>query len=107
MSNFWKINKNHHGVKARTEWEYRLYYNDDGSVITYTTDDISGNYIVVEREIYAQFRQDVVVRNGQVFNPNRTTQYRKLVPSSEGTETQVDDITLIGPGQKWKLKYYD
>jgi hypothetical protein len=107
MSNFWQVAKNHHGVKAKTEWEYRLYYNDDGTVNTYSTDAISGNYIVVSQSIFAQNRYDVVVKNGQVYNPNLTSQVRKLVPSDQGTETLADDITIIGPGQKWKLRYYD
>jgi len=107
MSNFWKINKDHHGVKAKTEWEYRVYYREDGSIITYTTQDLPGKYIVIEQEVYAQFRQDVVVKDGQLYNPNRTTQFRKLVPSTEGTETLADDITIIGQGQQWELKYYD
>jgi len=107
MSNFWKINKNHHGVQARTEWEYRLYYSDDGSVITYSTDDKPGKYIVVSQSVFAQNRYDVRVENGRLVNLNNITQYRKLVPGEEGTETLVEDITLIGQGQHWKLKYYE
>jgi len=108
MSNFWKIKDKFNGVQTNTDREYRVYYREDGSIITYTTQDLPGNkYIVVEQEVYAQFRQDVIVKDGQLYNPNRTTQFRKLVPSTEGTETLSDDITIIGKGQHWKLKYYD
>jgi len=107
MSNFWKIKDKFHGVQPTTDREYRVYYREDGSVITYTTQDLPGKYIVIEQEIYAQFRQDVVVKDGRLYNPNRTTQFRKLVPSTEGTETLADDITIIGQGQQWKVKYYD
>ena len=107
MSNFWKINKKFHGVKARTHWEYRLYYDDDGNVITYTTDNKPGKYIVVSQSIFAQNRYDIVVKNGLIHNLNRITEYRKLIPSEQGIETLVDDVTIIGTGQHWETKYYD
>ena len=107
MSNFWKINKQYHGVKAKTEWQYRLYYDDDGKVVKYSTDNEPGKYIVISKADYAQGRYDVRVKNGQLEHLNKITQFQKLIPSEQGIETLVDDVTIIGTGQHWETKYYD
>ena len=107
MSNFWEAIKGRKGVTPRTEYEYRVYYRDDGSIVDYTSGEMEGNYIVITKQEFAEGRFDVYVRDGKLINPNKITQYRKLVPSGEGTETLVDDITIIGQGQHWRVKYYD
>lgn len=108
MTAFWDVIKNRQPVQ-RQEFldEYRLYYNEDGTPREYARQEQEGNYIVVSKQEFFEGRLDVRVENGKLVNPNRITQYRKLVPSDEGTETLADDVTIIGPGQKWKVKYYD
>ena len=107
MSNFWKINKKFKGVKAKTHWEYRLYYDDEGNVVKYSTNNEPGKYIVISQLDHAQGRYDVKVKNGKIVNPNKITGYRKLIPSNQGVETSVDDVTIITQGQHWETKYYD
>jgi len=107
MSNFWQVIKDHKGVKPKTKYEYRLYYNEDGSVRCYSSKEIEGDYIVVDQSTFAQNRYDVFVEDGKIVNPHKIKQYRKLVPDIVGTETLEDDITLIGKGRLWKVKYYD
>ena len=107
MTTFWQAARDHTVLKINKELEYRLYYDVLGSVITYSMDNLPHNYIVVDAHTFAQYRLDLRVVDGKVTNPNLVTNVRKLVPSDEGTETLADDITLIGPGQKWKLRYYD
>ena len=108
MTTFWEVIKSRQPVK-RQEFldEYRLYYNEDGTPREYARQEQEGNYIVVSEQIFIENRFDVRVENGKLINPNHITQYRKLVPGVEGTETLVDDITIIGKGQKWKVRYYD
>jgi hypothetical protein len=108
MTAFWEVIKNRQPVQRQEQLdEYRLYYNEDGSPIEYVRKELEGRYIVVTKQEFFEGRMDVRVENGRIINPDKITQYRKLVPSDEGTETLVDDITIIGPGQKWKVKYYD
>jgi len=108
MTAFWDVIKNRKPVQ-RQEFldEYRLYYNDDGTPREYARQELEGNYIVINKQVFNEKRYDVYVKDGKLINPNRITQYRKLVPRDEGTETLADDITIIGQGQKWKVKYYD
>ena len=108
MTAFWDVIKNRQPVKPRVFLdEYRLYCNEDGTPRDYSRQEQEGNYIVVSKQVFDEKRFDVYVKDGKLINPNRITQYRKLVPSDEGTETLADDITIIGQGQKWKVKYYD
>ena len=108
MTAFLEVIKDRQPVKPQEFLdEYRLYYNEDGTPREYSRQEQEGDYIVVTKQEFYEGRFDVRVENGKLINPNRITQYRKLVPSDEGTETLVDDITIIGQGQKWKVKYYD
>ena len=34
-------------------FEYRVYYDNEGTITDKTTDDLPGNYIVVTRELYS------------------------------------------------------
>jgi hypothetical protein len=108
MTAFWDVIKNRKPVQ-RQEFldEYRLYYNEDGSPREYSRTELEGNYIVVNKQEFYEGRFDVRIEDGKLINPNRITQYRKLVPSKEGVETIAEDVTIIGQGQKWKVKYYD
>lgn len=108
MTTFWEVIKNRQPVEPQVFLdEYRLYYNEDGSPRDYSRQEQEGPYIVVTKQEFFEGRFDVRVENGKLISPHRMTQFRKLVPSDEGTETLVDDITIIGQGQKWKVKYYD
>jgi hypothetical protein len=108
MTAFWEVIKDRQPVNPQEFLdEYRLYYNEDGTPREYSRQEQEGDYIVVTKQEFYEGRFDVRIENGKLINPNRITQYRKLVPSDEGTETLVDDITIIGQGQHWKVKYYD
>lgn len=108
MTAFWEVIKNRQPVKPQEFLdEYRLYYNEDGTLREYSRQEQEGNYIVVTKQEFFEGRFDVRIEDGKLINPNRTTQYRKLVPSDEGVETLKEDVTIIGRGQHWKVKYYD
>jgi hypothetical protein len=119
MTNFWKAADNH--VKkikkispkawvVNNDEYYRLYYYPDGSVMGYGTSDheLPGPYVIIDKQTFHESRYDLQVVNKKVINPNKIPkQVCKLVPSDKGTETLKDDITVIGKGQHWGLKFYD
>ena len=108
MTTFWEVIKNRQPVKPQEFLaEYRLYYNEDGTPREYSRQELEGSYIVITKQEFFEGRTDIFVKDGKIVNPNKITQYRKLVPSDEGTETLIDDITILGEGQRWKIKYYD
>ena len=92
---------------------YKLYYDDNGKVITYTTEDLPGQYIEITREQYAEARQDVVVRDGKIIFTHMRSHVFKLEKSSTGIKCSKYDISIIfdnediGDSQHWKQVAYE
>jgi hypothetical protein len=92
------------------ELEYRLYYDDAGRVITYTTEKLEGNYIVITREQYSECRMDVVVVEGKIVRTERNRAVYVLEKNTGGVKTSKYDINIIindGDGNYWKLTTYE
>ena len=106
MTNFWQAAKQHKKIQPKKQ-ERRLYYDDAGRPVEYTGEDLPGNYIIVNELAFQEGRHDVVVKDGKLTRPNAITQYRKLIPSNQGIETAVEDVTIVTQGQHWDMKYYD
>ena len=89
-----------------TTYEYRLYYDEDGNPLFYTTEKPNGEYIVVDKQDYINARYDIKIVNNTIIRPKNYI-YNKLVPSETGTTTSSDDVSIISDtGQKWNLKRY-
>tara|TARA_R110000868_G_scaffold194083_1_gene439400 strand:+ start:100 stop:453 length:354 start_codon:yes stop_codon:yes gene_type:complete len=75
--------------------ERRLYYDENGDVITYTMEDLPGNYIVVDRLFFDQVRTDIKVINGNIIKITRTGSW-KLQPSIEkSTPICPTDVSIV------------
>lgn len=105
MTNFWQATKQHKQI-VKVKHENRLYYDDAGQPVAYTNEEHEGKYIIVDQQTFNECRMDVRVVDGKVTRPNMITEFKKLVPSDEGVETVVEDVTIVGQGQHWKTKYY-
>lgn len=92
-------------------FETRLYYREDGSIITYTCEEIEGNYIVVDAETFASGRIDVRVVDREIKIITPTFSIDKLVEATEGTACAVEDINIPvsndhdGESKKWTMKH--
>ena len=76
--------------------EFRAYYNDDGSISTYTTEDIPGQFIVITSDQYAQARPDARVIDGQLVFTHRRSHVSKLTKNKTvGIATSKYDISVI------------
>lgn len=95
--------------------EFRLYYDDTGSVICYTGDkSITGNYIVIDAQTFAEARPDVKVIDGKISKAATKSVVCKLMPNdNDGVECHWEDVSIvvdneyIGQKQKWKLNIYE
>jgi hypothetical protein len=94
--------------------EFRLYYDEKGKVLFYTSEKPEGNYIVVDALTYAEGRPDLRVVDGRISTVNQGSVVSKLVPDkSEGVECSVEDVSIIVPKKckvkkiKWKLQTYE
>jgi hypothetical protein len=94
--------------------EFRLYYDEAGKVVTYTSEKLEGNYIVIDALTYAAARPDVRVIDGKLSTVQPHAIISKLMPdSNEGRDCALEDISIVVgkkdkvKKQKWKLNTYE
>lgn len=91
--------------------EFRLYYGDDGKVITYTCEKLEGNYIIIDAQIFAEARPDVRVIDNKIVSVINNIVIAKLKPNIVGTPTLKEDISIVDTVStdtiKWNLDLYE
>lgn len=93
--------------------EFRLYYDNNGRVITYSCEKLEGNYIVVDPQTFAECRYDVRVIDGKLSKVNPSLVIYKLKPDElEGVSCTNEDISILvneeyTDKQLWKLHAYE
>jgi hypothetical protein len=105
--NFWKI-WSESAVPAPAVF-YRLYYNDDGSPICYTMEDLPGTYIEVDMEEYLVGSHNVRVVDKKLIHLPATALVTKLRPNlSTGTACDPQDVCVVVDENtshvKWSLQ---
>jgi len=99
-------------VMAEFQWpedlkiSYKLYYDPDGRPLSYTVEDLPGDYIEITREDFWLASMDSRVVGGKLVHPTKTIT-TKLRPSSTGTPCHPNDISVVvdnaGPNKKWSI----
>ena len=86
--------------------EFRLYYDDKGSVTGYTCEKLEGNYIVIDAITFAEARPDIKVVDGKIIRNNYGSVVSKLCKDTDGFLCEAEDVSIITEtaGQYWKLK---
>jgi hypothetical protein len=86
--------------------EFRLYYDNRGSVLFYTCEKPDGDYIVIDALTYAESRPDLKIVDGRIVRNSSSTVISKLGISNDGKMCEKEDISIIAEknGQYWKLK---
>jgi len=84
--------------------EFRLYYKKDGTVDCYTCEKLEGNYIVIDSGVFAEARPDIKVIDGRISRNRPKAIVQKYKPSTSGTLTSIDDISIIIDATKIKSK---
>lgn len=75
--------------------ELRLYYDTDGKIITYTCENLPGEYIVVTPQQFAEARPDALVKNGKLVYTHRLSHVTKLTSAQTGIKTSHWDINIV------------
>jgi hypothetical protein len=87
---------------------FRLYYNERGEPVSYSMDDLPGNYIEIDAETYQRSSQRVRVIDGKLVHilPKKSTS--KLMPGTTGTACSIENVSVVvaedQPHTKWSLK---
>jgi hypothetical protein len=103
---FWSIL---HDVPKPKPVFFRLYYDKLGAPITYTMEDLPGNYIEIDAETFALGPLNVRVRNGKLVEIV-TMRSQKLVPGTVGTKCHPRDVSVIVttlPNTQWSKRLYE
>jgi hypothetical protein len=86
--------------------EFRLYYDNRGSVLFYTCEKPDGDYIVIDSLAFAEARPDIKVVDGRIVRGGASTLSSRLHLNADGTLCEAEDVSIIteSDGQYWKLK---
>ena len=86
---------------------YRLYYDENGSPLFYSMEELPGNYIELTAHEYANTPSNIQIVNGKIV-VLKTSIVLKLHPSDTGTPCDPTNISIVVPEEvphvKWKLK---
>jgi hypothetical protein len=89
--------------------EYKIYYDTvSGAVLDYTTDDLPGTYIIVDKDTFHRHRFDIRIQDGKIAAIKHKV--GKLRPDVNGTACHPADITIIADKEPiifWKNHTYD
>lgn len=90
------------------ELEYRLYYDDQGFPLFYSTENVEGRYVVVDKDTYLCPPKHVRVIDGKL-KVIKTIFGKKLAPRDTGQSCHPHDVAIVvGPDQdhvKWDIKH--
>ena len=84
---------------------YRLYYNNDGTLICYSMEDLPGNYIDIDQETYIRSPGNIKVVAGKLIEISPASMVTKLHPGPVGTPCCPGDVCIVvaesAPHIKW------
>ena len=87
---------------------YRLYYNDNGTPICYSMEELPGNYIEIDLDTYRRSPGNVCVVNGKLKEFQLAGIVAKLKPNGIGISCHPADISIVVDQNqlhiKWSLK---
>lgn len=99
---FWSIL---HNMPVPVPVFYRLYYNNDGTPICYSMEDLPGKYIELDLETYRLSPTNVKVVDNKLVLIKPTSTVTKLQPNGYGTACHPDDVCIVvdnlQPHTKW------
>jgi hypothetical protein len=90
--------------------EFRLYYDSTGKVISYTTEDLPGDYIVITQDQYTEARPDVLVKDKKIIYTHLIKHVFKLEKNTDGVACSKYDVSIISTdanAQYWKQQSYE
>lgn len=88
--------------------EFRVYYDEHGTILFYTTEKLEGNYIVIDKQTYIEARYDLCVIDKKLVKKVKGITIRKYKPEITGIACHNEDISILvkndfKQNQKWKL----
>ena len=86
---------------------YRLYYDDEGFPLFFSQEDLPGNYIDVDKDIFSNSPKLIRVIDGKLVIIETKYLVTKLKPVGYGTPCHPQDVSIVVdeklPNTKWNL----
>jgi len=99
-----------HQQAEPAQLEYRLYYDENGFLLFFSTEDRPGNYVVVDQETYLHTSGQIRVVDGEL-TIKHIAYGKKLIPSDQGLPCDIRDVCVVvtedQPHTRWYLKHED
>ena len=92
--NFWKAWNQIETEIVPQPLEYRLYYDDMGFPLFYSTEEKPGNYMVVSKDFYTRPPKHIRIIDGKIRVYQHTT-VKKLVPNTHGQCCDPRDVCVV------------
>lgn len=90
---------------------YRLYYNESGTPLSYSMEDLPGTYIELDQETFSQGASNIRVRDGKIVELTWKTAARLEPTEHQGTPCHPNDVAVVVaqdlPHQKWNKQTYE
>lgn len=92
----------------QVEIEYRLYYDAQGWPLFFSTEQVEGNYVVIDRQTYLDSPKHIRIVEGKIKRI-KVLYGKKLVPAEQGQSCDPADVCVIVSDQlfskKWAIKH--
>lgn len=98
MSNFFKALLNKPDTIPKNPAEYRLYYDiNTGEPIEYSMMELTGEFIVIDKETFVLGKMGVQVINEKLHKKVYSVVYKLIPNDSNGTPCCENDVSIIDP----------
>lgn len=105
---FWREVEKNLSPIIKYEPTYRLYHDDHGNPLFYSTEDLPGNYVEIDAVAFVESSSHVRVVNGRLIKKDYS-KVAKLMPGDSGTPCDPRDITVVvsdrHPNIKWQKNH--
>jgi hypothetical protein len=97
------------GIAQPQPVTYRLYHDDRGRLMFYSMEDLPGDYVEIDQDLFSRSPSRIRVIDGQVHELE-WRQSVKLRPSQTGTPCHAQDVTIVydyPKAQRWAVTAYE
>jgi len=88
---------------------YRIYYDEQGRPLSYSADDLPGNYIEVDAATFSLPDWNIRIVDGKIVKIRPPVLISKLVPSDSGITCSPNNVCVVvehdQPNTKWSVKH--
>lgn len=96
--------------QALPEIEYRLYHDENGFPLFYSTEDLPGLWIKISQETFLDSPKHIRIVDGKIIEAE-ISWTKKIVPAEQGTPCHTWDVCVVvdstQTNTKWRLKHKD